>query len=178
MESWLPVVGYEGLYQVSNRGRVRSLHPRHARPKMMRTRLGEDGYRRLSLCRDGTKRTALLHCVVAEAFLGPRPDGLEVGHKDGVGANCAAANLAYVTSSENKHQTFRHGRKPIGSAHHGAILDEERVLRIKIALLENRPARVARDFRINISTLYSIIRGKTWRHVTLPGAATGSGRAA
>lgn len=177
MDRWKPVTGYEGYYVVSSRGRVRSLH---RRPRIMRTRLGEDGYRRLSLCRDGQKRTALLHCVVAAAFLGPRPPDMEVGHKDGVGSNCAAANLGYVTSSENKLQTFRMGRKPVGSAHHAAILDEDRVRRIKLALLEDRPARVARDFRVNISTLYSIIRGKTWRHVTVsrPGVARARGTAA
>src|SRR5947207_616174 len=101
MERWLRVVGYEGYYEVSSRGRVLSLH-RH--PRIMRTRLGDNGYLRLSLCRDGTKRTALLHCVVAAAFLGPRPPGLEVGHKDGIGSNCAASNLEYVASSENKLQ--------------------------------------------------------------------------
>ena len=177
MDRWKPVIGYEGYYEVSGRGRVRSLR---RRPRIMRTRLGEDGYRRLPLCRDGQKRTALLHCVVAAAFLGPRLPGMEVGHRDGVGSNCAAANPEYVTSSENKLQTCRTGRKPVGSAHHAAVLDEDRVRRIKLPLLENRPARVARDFRVNISTLYSIIRGKTWRHVAVspPGAARAPGTAA
>lgn len=124
-------------------------------------------YPRVSLCRKGSKRTVNVHSIVARAFLGERPEGMEVNHRDGDRCNCAASNLEYVTSSENKLHTFHLGRKPVGSAHHGAILNEEMVRRMKMRLREERPGRVSREFGVNISTLYSIIHGKSWRHVTV-----------
>jgi hypothetical protein len=166
-EEWRPVFGYEGYYEVSSLGRIRSLHPGRRRRGGDILSLHGTPYLRVSLCRKGSKRTVNVHSLVARAFLGERPAGLEVNHRDGVSSNCAASNLEYVTSSENKLHTFRLGHKPVGSAHHGAILNEEMVRGIKERLQEERPGRVSREFGVNISTLYSIIRGKSWRHVTV-----------
>src|SRR5262245_5051542 len=99
---WLPVVGYEGLYEVSDDGRVRSLHNRTlglALPPF----LDEDGYPRVHLNREGRRRNRRIHRLVAEAFHARHRNILhnEVAHLDGSRTNACASNLKWVSKAEN-----------------------------------------------------------------------------
>lgn len=113
-ERWLPIAGYEGLYDVSDLGRVRSL-PRQTRTglrggQVLIPRPDADGYLLVNLSRDGIKTTRKVHQLVAEAFLGPCPPGLEVCHNRPNSRDCAeAANLRYGTRSENIQQAVQEG---------------------------------------------------------------------
>lgn len=108
-ELWLPVVGYEGFYEVSDQGRVRSVERRvlHRNEKTLRTYPSRmlvpraTRYLDVTLCRGGTQRTLKVHHLVGEAFLGPRPDGLELCHNNGDALDNRAANLRYDTHSAN-----------------------------------------------------------------------------
>lgn len=115
-ERWLPVSGYEGCYDVSDLGRVRSWR-RSGAPNLFRdvpfvlksnTNTGT-GYLTVTLCKDGGKATTNVHQMVMAAFVGPRPDGQQVRHLDGNRTNARLLNLAYGTASENMHDTIRHG---------------------------------------------------------------------
>src|ERR1022692_1435720 len=108
-ERWLPVVGYEGLYDVSDLGRVRSLPRRNCRGTVLRPTLTKLGYLRVEPCADGSGRKVMVHVLVAAAFHGPCPPGLEVRHLDGNSQNNAASNLAYGTASENCLDMVQHG---------------------------------------------------------------------
>jgi hypothetical protein len=109
-EAWLPVLGYEGTYEVSSLGRVRSQpRPRTKGGIKKANPCKRGGYPKVSLCRAGRERSVLVHCIVAEAFIGPRPAGAEIRHLDGNPWNCAADNLRYGTKSENGLDTVRHG---------------------------------------------------------------------
>ena len=103
-EEWRPVVGYEGLYEVSDQGRVRSLiSGRILRPATRRL----SGHKHVMLCRPS--QVGLVHQLVAAAFLGPRPDGAETRHLNGDSGDNRAANLQYGTRSENTEDSKRHG---------------------------------------------------------------------
>lgn len=115
-EEWRPIVGYEGAYEVSNLGRMRSL-PREVAAgqrggtrivpgRMLKTPLGRNGYRQVTL----RKQTFMVHTLVALTFIGPRPNGYEICHNDGNGDNNAASNLRYDTVSANRLDTVTHGR--------------------------------------------------------------------
>ena len=86
-EIWKDIEGYEGLYQVSDLGRVRSLDREDAqgrrwKGRMLSSKLRKNGYREVILCRDGKRKYMLVHRLVAEAFL-PNQDNLpQVNHKD------------------------------------------------------------------------------------------------
>lgn len=110
-EVWRPVLGYEDLYQVSSLGRLwGSALWRGTRGRLLTlTPHPADGYFKVMLYKDGTRRPRLLHALVAEAFHGPRPPGQVVRHLDGVRTNNVSANLTWGTCQENSDDKMRHG---------------------------------------------------------------------
>lgn len=116
VENWRDVAGYEGVYQVSDGGHVRSLdhwvpcgrYPggsRLARGQVLRPDVNRQGYLRVRLA----GRAVSVHSLVAETFIGPRPDGLQVCHNDGDKNNNTPSNLRYDTASANVRDCVRHG---------------------------------------------------------------------
>ena len=117
-EEWRPVVGWESTHEVSSLGRVRRLdrwvkHPSGKRVfspgHVMSGSVKGHIYRRVGLAVDRYERTVYVHQIVAAAFLGPRPRGLEVCHGNGNPLDNRVENLRYDTPSENSYDTVRHG---------------------------------------------------------------------
>lgn len=102
-ENWKAVVGFEGRYEVSDLGRVRSWVRGE---RILRAGVSSNGYPTVALGR-GNSRT--VHSIVAEAFVGPKCDGQEVRHKDGNRKNPVASNLCYGTRSDNIGDAVAHG---------------------------------------------------------------------
>lgn len=75
----------------------------------MRTCVTRKGYRQVSLWRDGGGHSLFVHALVAQAFIGPRPEGLEVRHLNGDPLDNRPENLAYGTGSDNRADSIRHG---------------------------------------------------------------------
>ena len=119
LETWKPVPGYEGLYEVSSHGRVKSLPRTTTRGGIMKLQHGNArGYHSVGLYKCDVRTPHYVHHLVLLAFVGPRPDGLEVRHLDGNDLNNTLSNLVYGTSAENKADTKRHGRQYLGSRTH------------------------------------------------------------
>lgn len=116
-ERWLPVVGYDGLYEVSDRGRVRSLDRivrngkgvRVAPGMMLTPYTSRNNYPRVSLKRNGKAKSARVHVLVLEAFVGPRPDGMVACHNDGTHSNNNVTNLRWGTYTDNNRDMVKHG---------------------------------------------------------------------
>ncbi len=104
-EVWRPILGFEGQYEVSNRGRVRS-YRRSAKGKLLAPGKASHGYYTVSLGRNNSRT---LHSLVAEAFIGPKPDKCEVLHNDGSRTNNCVENLRYGTRSENIFDAVKQG---------------------------------------------------------------------
>jgi NUMOD4 motif/HNH endonuclease len=129
-ERWLPIAGYEGYYEVSDLGHVRSLDrcvqitgPRPGvsfrRGQSIRTFvMKSNGYLSTHLCRDGKMATRTVHSLVLEAFVGPAPPGMEGRHLNGNREDPRAVNLAWGTKSENALDQVAHG------THHCARKDK------------------------------------------------------
>lgn len=108
-EVWKDILGYEGLYQVSNWGRVKSLnYNRTGNERILKPGLGNRGYYFVNLCKNGKQKSVHIHRLVAEAFLCKIPKGLVVNHLNQNKQDNRLENLEIVTQKENlNHGTCR-----------------------------------------------------------------------
>lgn len=131
-EEWRPVVGFEGFYEVSDLGRVRSVArsvpcyggTRNIKSRVLKGSPERDGYLMVSLSKgNGSKQHShKIHRLVLEAFVGPMPDGMESLHGDGDPANCLLSNLRYGTPVDNWQDRRKHGRGIDGDRNPHAIM--------------------------------------------------------
>jgi len=177
MEEWRPVPEFEGLYEVSDLGRIRScdrISPTKNRwgqilrrfpGRTLSCKPNSGGYPQVTLCDgDGGRVQKLLHWLVAAAFLGPRPDGLAVLHRDGIKKNCAISNLSYGTGKQNSADAIRHGTQVRGERQGQAKLTECAVREIRSAGMTNE--QFAQKFGVSENTVAIARRGDSWKHVT------------
>jgi hypothetical protein len=164
MEEWRPVVGFEGRYEVSAWGRVRGVGT-HGRG-VKRTHTSNDGYYRQVTLYVAPKKTktAHVHVLVAEAFIGPRQTGQLVCHDDGDGWHNHLSNLRYGTPKSNGADMVRHGNSLPGSKNHLAKLDEATVYEIK-RRTGVKYRDLAAEYGVSFSTIQGIMSGEKWKHV-------------
>lgn len=118
-EIWKSVPGYEGFYEVSNCGKVRSLprtvHNKDGIPvgrnagKILSLSVGLRGRRQVMLYKNRKYQCFKVHALVMLAFVGPRPDGMDICHNDGNASNNVISNLRYDTRSGNFSDKIKHG---------------------------------------------------------------------
>ncbi|NUP15455.1 MAG: hypothetical protein HOZ81_04995 [Streptomyces sp.] len=176
-ETWEPIPGYEGMYEASDRGRVRSLdrtvtrtdgRTRRLNGRLLKTCIDANtGYPKVTLYREATPTHRYVHALVAEAFLGPRPQGAEVAHRDGVKTNATLANLRYATSAENSADQLLHGTSNRGARNPGVVLNEESVLAIALGLRAGaRQKDLAAQFGVSRTAVSAISTGRSWGYLT------------
>jgi hypothetical protein len=178
VEEWRAIPGYEGFYEVSNLGRVKSL-PRVVETKNNRSQSvrggilkltkGQYGYLQISVRIASTCRTRNVHVLVALAFMGPRPEGLIVLHGENGRLDNSVGNLSYGTYKQNNVQDrHRDGTAVTGERNYKAKLTAEKVLLAR-AIIPNGPSgtlrRLADEWGVHRSTLSSAVSGKHWAYV-------------
>lgn len=178
-EEWRPVLGYEGRYEVSNLGRVRSWlvagrplkkapEKRASTPAVLNYgNVKKFGYVFVNLRKDSHYKSKSIAELVLEAFICPRPHGLFAAHWDGCGSNNRLDNLRWATRSENERDKRRHGKAPIGVNHHNAKLTEQSVRAIRCSYRNmEKVAALARHYSVSTAAIYDVIRRRTWPHVS------------
>lgn len=99
--NWMPIKGYESLYEVSDRGEVRSLCGRYGKNKILKQSVGSKGYLLVTLCDRGKQKTVNVHRLVATAFI-PNPNSFPcVNHKDEDKTNNSVSNLEWCSYYRN-----------------------------------------------------------------------------
>jgi hypothetical protein len=179
-EQWRPVLGFEGYYEVSDQGRVRSLErmcrsrPGRQRPvpermlKPVSVRSRRDGMSRfvVTLHKDGQFWRRVSHLVL-EAFVGGRPTfAHECRHLNCNPSDNRLMNLSWGTQAENHADTLRLGHIARGSLHPAAKLTEKQVVQIRKMLHDGeKPVAVAARFAVSCPTVEGIKYRRTWKHV-------------
>jgi hypothetical protein len=155
METWKAIPGYEGLYEVSDQGRVRS------RKKILALCNVSGGYKAASLGKNNSK---LIHRLVAAAFLGPAPsDKKLVLHSNGDRFDNQLSNLRYGSFTDNSADAKLHGTQVKGERQHAAKLTEEQVLYIRAS--NETGVSLAKKFDVTGACISAIIKRKNWCHV-------------
>ena len=175
-EYWCDVNGYEGIYQVSNLGRVRSLDREIKRKngkkllikgQPLKVHLNRRGYLRINLRKDGKDTNHTVHRLVAKAFIPNPEDKPQVNHLNGVKTDNNVCNLEWCTRAENIEHAYRNGLMLHGENHYNSKLTLEQVILIKQLLKEQDKtvSSIAREFNVGTSTIHDIKSGKQWKSV-------------
>lgn len=117
-EIWKDIKGYEGIYQVSNYGKVKSLeriimrsngHPKPVRERILRQHFGNIEYLMVSLCKNKSVKKYCVHRLILEAFILNPENKRCCNHKNGIKSDNRIINLEWVTYSENMKHSFKMG---------------------------------------------------------------------
>jgi len=181
-EHWLPIKGFEGLYEVSDHGRVRSLDRilpyqridqysgreitvhRTRKGQLLRPGRKPSGHVSVAL---GRGHSVDVHILVLEAFVGPCPSEHESLHANDIPDDNRLVNLRWGTRSENLLDAVRNGRKAVGDRTRQSKLSEADIPEIRRECRSGRGSisRLARRFGVNESTIRQVRDGRAWRHV-------------
>lgn len=166
MIEWRGVIGFEGEYEVSNTGSVRSIKRNVV---TLAPRYDHCGYIRAALFKSGKYKSTLVHRLVAEAFIGPAPSPHhQVNHKDGCKTNNSLDNLEWCTRSENGAHAYRTGLSVPrrGSRHGRSKLTEDQIREIRELDGTATQREIAAKFGVGQPQIYRILSGKRWAHLT------------
>lgn len=176
-EVWKDVAGYAGVYQVSNLGRVRSVYRtvkysdgrkyvyegKIIKPTKNKNR---GNYLYVTLSYNQKRVFKSLHRLVAETFIKNVGDKPEVNHIDGDKGNNKVSNLEWVTSKENSEHAVKNGLLPSGQYSHHAVFSNDQVRNMRKEYKGGlRLTDLAKRFRVNPSTMHSILNYRTYKNV-------------
>jgi hypothetical protein len=178
-ERWLPVVGFEGVYEVSDHGRVRSLDRvatglngvrRPISGRVLRGSVSVRGYYRVSLSWDGRQEWPQVSRLVLAAFVGACPAGQQAAHGDGKPWNNHVSNLRWATPKANTADKVIHGTMLYGETHWHAQVSEADVVAMRMAYDGTNRVELAAEYGIGNGCLTKILCGETWGHLEPPAA--------
>lgn len=163
IEFWMPSRLMGLNYEISDKGRVRSLNYRSTGEIAIMSQTLRRGYPRIAK----HEKSFQVHTLVADAFIGPRPEGMQVNHKDGNKQNNRRNNLEYCTPSQNTAHAHRSGLcNQKGDKNNASKLTEENVMRIKAIVRGGlSQTKTAAQFGVSRATVNFIMLGKRWGHV-------------
>jgi hypothetical protein len=171
-EEWRDVAGYNGLYKVSNLGRIHSVRAnRLLKPNPQRRKDRKQGYLYTFFSDSGHRKRPVVHRIVAKAFLGPCPTGYQVNHIDGDKHNNRATNLEYVTGSQNMRHSYKVlGQQPtrlLGESCPVHKLTDRTVREVRTRHASGESClSLAREFGVGAETIRRAVLGRTWAHIS------------
>jgi len=170
VEQWKPIKDYEGLYEVSDLGRVRSLDRTVKRgnqnvsvkSRILKPHSNSRGVKTLQLHKEGKQKTFKVHVLVATAFIGERPEGYHICHENGIASDNRLLNLRYDTINENKIDIYRYGRK----AGNGK-LSIEQVLEIRklYATGNYSQLKLGEMFNVDGKAIFNVVHRNTFSYL-------------
>jgi hypothetical protein len=170
-ETWAQIKGFEGIYEVSTLGRVRSLdRPQRVRGNGISLQKGQilkqwkqGSYMYCDLRKPGIRQKARVHVVVLETFNCSRPDGMVACHNNGDSTDNRLSNLRWGTYKENSKDKILHGTHRYGELCGKSKLTEAQAIAILESAKSNR--EIAKDFGVCSATVSHIKTGRNWPHL-------------
>ena len=162
MTEWKDIPGKPG-YQAGSNGLIKTVKRGQDSLKALHHRAG---YPTVCLFVDGKRSFFYVHLLVLEAFVGPRPDGMEACHNNGVRSDARPDNLRWDTRKNNHADKAAHGKRAIGERNGGAKLSESEAIRA-IQMRNNGLTCkvVAAELRVSPMAISLAHSGKTWPHL-------------
>lgn len=112
IEIWKDIKGYEGKYQISNLGNIKSInYNKTKKEKLLKPNISKRGYKYINLCKSGRQQKKYIHRLVAEAFISNPNNYPVINHKDNNPLNNNVKNLEWCTQSYNVRYAYKCGRK-------------------------------------------------------------------
>jgi hypothetical protein len=177
IEVWKPVVGMERFFEVSDAGRIRTVERkvrfvskkgneswRTKKSHIMRTQVINSGYDLVHLSIDYVRKAKTVHSVVAEAFIGPRPKGLDVCHNNGNRRDNRAENLRYDTRSANHLDRIAHGTIYGPEGCHKLTASIAEFIRSTYDGTPEFTKRAALVFGVNEHSIRKVLRKASWKY--------------
>jgi len=176
MEDWKDIEGYEGYYQISDLGRVRSFDRmvnnkgkktlQNRKGIVMTFKVDKNGYYSIGLT-NGKQKMHLVHRLVAKAFIQNPKNKPQVNHLYGDKSDNRVVSLEWSTVEENARHASGIGLLPKGSKHHNSVLTEDDALFIVgFRGLYKSTTQMAKSMNVERKTVTNILLGNTWSHVT------------
>lgn len=174
-EKWKDIKGFEGFYQISNLGRVKSLRggrgSTNQHEKIRATSLTKDGYVKVRLMYQGKDKTMRVHRLVAEAFL-PKPELKDtINHIDGNKQNNAVSNLEWADRTEQMEHAYSLGLKTArkGSSNANAKLTDDQVREIRRVYVpysrDFGTVALAKKYGVTNRVIGLVVNGKAYKNV-------------
>lgn len=174
-ERWKDLVGYEGLYQISDHWRIKS----YARYKgciwfdemILNIHDNGHGYMYIDLYKDKKKKKKYVHRLVAQAFLDSFDEDLVINHIDFDSKNNHYLNLECVTQKQNVRYSIKAGRYDNVIPMRGSQIGSSKLSEEKVVIIRDRfskgenPKVIADDYNVHWSTIYKIVNREQWKHV-------------
>ena len=161
--------GYEESYQISDFGRIftkrRLVGNQIYYGRELVPQLTNDGYLKVTLCKDGKCKKFYLHRLVAIQFINNNTNLPQVNHKDGNKLNNIVTNLEWCTKSENQNHAIRTGLMQRGQDRPSAKLNETQVLEIYKLKGVLKVQDIANKYGVSKNTINCILRGSKWAYL-------------
>lgn len=166
---WKPLFGYEGLYEISDTGEVKSFpkRGRYNSTRILSQNISKKGYYKVNLYKDGVHKVHWVHRLVLLSFEGePSPLKPLACHKDGNPANNSIGNLRWDDHLGNHIDREAHGKTIKGTKHYKSVLKEDEVKAIREYLKNDhergRYTRCSIEFRVSPGAIRAIAVGDSW----------------
>ena len=177
MEIWKAIKGYEGIYEISEHGKVRSLNhlikysdgrSRIQKGRILKTSLSKKGYVRVSLSKQKKRFHTSIHRLLALSFIDNPENKKQVNHINGIKHDNRIENLEWVSNSENQIHAIKKGltRYNYNERHHNSKLTNKGVLRVRnLHRLGFTNKELAEDYNVSQTAMSNILRNITYKNI-------------
>jgi len=163
-EEWRDIPQFEGHYQVSSDGRVRSIKKDYLILKPGRS---GRGYLSVNLWKNNVCKKVNVHTLVLTVFVGKRPEGLWARHLNGNGFDNRLSNLKWDTPKKNQRDKVKHGTLLCGEKHYNVKLSKKDVIKLRKIKSEGKLTytELGKMFNVDRMTCFDAVTGRTWKHI-------------